>query len=201
MKLKKQEHDSKRSFTVIDILICAVFLAAVVYIGIRVLQNDSEGEKFNTSYSVTMILSEERKDAFKVGDVVLSSDGRITVGKITNVSLSPAYHTGVNIDVSHENEEFSQEISDEISEDASLSVPFSLQTNGFVKTEIEGYISVTVTVSADLERKDGKYLLNNSVIKIGDKVEITTREYSAVGICNSISELKNKAQETTESAE
>lgn len=212
MKNKKSVNRVNKKFTAIDLLICLLFLAAVVYMGIRIFQSEKLKDESNVSFDVSFIFSEENKEVFKIGDVVLTSDGKYEVGKITNVSYSDV--TEKNFDLSVKEDIISEDIISEdiisediVSEDMN-EVSKEISENEFsdeymdteiskalvTETVIKGYVKVTLTVVGTLEYNNGKYFLNGSSFKIGDEIEITTKDYSSFGKCILISSLNDNAQ-------
>ena len=69
-----------------------------------------------------------------------------------------------------------------------------LELKKITETVIKGYVNVTLTVVGTLEYDNGKYFLNGSSFKIGDEIEITTKDYSSLGKCILISSLNDNAK-------
>jgi len=205
----KSRKSVNKKFTAIDLLICLLFLTAVVYMGIRVFQNEKSKDEPNVSFDVSFIFSEVNKEAFKIGDIVLTSDGRNEVGKITNISYSDVIEK--NFDLSVKEDIISEDIisedivSDDIVSDDMNEVTKEISENEFsndhdddeiskslvTESVIKGYVKVTLTVVGTLEYDNGKYYLNGSSFKIGDEIEITTKDYSSFGKCILISSIND----------
>ncbi len=197
MKNRKSVNNVNKKFTAIDLLICLLFLSAVVYMGIRIFQNEKLKDESNVSFDVSFVFSEDNKEAFKIGDIVLTADGKDEVGKITNVSYSDV--TEKNFDLSVKEEIISEDIfedSSEIIENDFSNEQKETETSKALVTEtvIKGYVNVTLTVVGTLEYDNGKYYLNGSSFKIDDEIEITTKNYSSFGKCISISSLKENTK-------
>ena len=197
MKNRKSVNEVNKKFTAIDLLICLLFLAAVVYMGIRIFQNEKLKDESNVSFDVAFVFSEANKEAFKSGDIVLTADGKYEVGKITNVSYSDV--TEKNFDLSVKEDIISEDIfedSNEIIENDFSNEQKETESSKALVTEtvIKGYVNVTLTVVGTLEYDNGKYYLNGSSFKIDDEIEITTKNYSSLGKCISISSLKDNSK-------
>ena len=154
---------SKKKLNIVDILIfllIAVFVAAVtMYIAAEITD-----ESVSVDYAVTMTVRTAFADKITEGDAVLSADGKREIGKVSTVSVEIAYITTVDTrtDVSSDNGGY-REI--------------------FYKHKREGYVTVTVTVSAESTYKNGSYYVNGEKIKIGEKVTLVTPNFTADGEC------------------
>lgn len=217
MKKKKLNELGKKRFTAIDLLICIVFISAIAYVGIRFFGFDSSNAEHEIEYKSVIILKEEQKDVFKIGDAVLSSNGGTVIGEIKEISVSPATKKTFDLSVYFENiEPFSSFIeesfeisssSDNIEASLDNETSTSLSEEDFSSNEdnsvsieedknivneviIDGYVEVTVTVSAKLIYESYAYYLNGEPLKVDKDTEIVTRNYSALGKCVSIVEKK-----------
>ena len=154
---------TKRKLNFIDILIfllAAVFVTAIATYIIAEITD----EAVTVDYAVTMTVKAEFADKISTDDAVLSSDGKRVLGKVTSVTVDTAYITTVDTrtDVTSDNSGY-REI--------------------FYKHKREGYVTVTVTASAESTYKDGSYYVNGEKIKIGEKVTFTTPNFTASGEC------------------
>ena len=87
--------------------------------------------------------------------------------------------------VSEESVEESIDINDDYSENESSD---DMSKNIIVESKVDGYIEVTVTVSAKILYDSDVYYLDSVPLKIGSEAELTTKYFSATGKCVSISE-------------
>lgn len=100
--MKKSINESgrnRRKFTILDLFICLIVIAGAAYIGIRFFVLDRAEENSGVKYEVTFMISEEYKDAFHVGDDVLTPNGEKIIGKITAVEFEDATETRYNYTV------------------------------------------------------------------------------------------------------
>jgi hypothetical protein len=162
--MKKRKKDIERSgikrFTIIDLLICAIIIAATVYIGMRFFNLGDFDKEKKIEYSAIFIVPENQRERFNLGDVVLSSDGTTPIGTITNISVSPA--TKKSFDLT------------------------TLTGNIVDEVIIEGYSELKITVSAELLYESDSYYLNGEPLKIDSEIELTTKDFSVYGKCISI---------------
>lgn len=209
-KRNKGENNETRKFTLIDLVVCLVIVFALVYVGIRFFNAEKFSDDFDVEYEAVFIIEEEQ-NLFKIGDEVLTSNGENVIGKIIDISVSKAYYR--NIDMSfgyvHENEiskdtseiSTNSNISDEITS-VDASTPSLKNSNSstndkisYVETPIEGYVEVRVKVSAKLLYESETYYLNGKSLKVGDEIELTTKNYSAYGSCTSINDKPEAVKE------
>ncbi len=171
MKNKKRDLDRIRikRFTAIDILLCVIVVVSSVYIGVRFFNLDNEDKDYDVEFKAVFVLPESRETAFVVGDVVLTDDGISSIGEITDISVSPARKKSFNLTVDNES-------------DSTVSKEIVYETN------IDGYIEVIITISAELLYESDMYYFNGAPLKIGSEIELTTKNSSAYGECISIIE-------------
>ncbi len=212
------ENSHKKHFTVIDLLICIIAISAVVYVGFRFFGTDDSEKTPKVLYSVSFLIPDEKQDVFKEGDVVLTSDGENVIGEISKISFAPATKkvfdlTGgiyednnssvdssadvpvfdtsdVSVDTTYnpENSETNDSL-EEISQEESKEIDVE---NVVHDTVVEGFQIMTVTVEGELELVNGNYTINGIYLKIGEAVEITTKDYAMIGKCVSIITNENE---------
>jgi hypothetical protein len=76
-----------------------------------------------------------------------------------------------------------------------------LPTEKFVEKKeipIPGYVFVTITISAKLDKDSNQYSLNNQPLTIGSEIEVTTKNNSSIGKCINISDFTSEQQESAE---
>lgn len=199
-----------KRFTIIDFLICLIIISAVAYVGVRFFNSEISNEMTKVEYQLEIVLPQDKAEVYKIGDFVLSSDGEAVIGEIVNVSSSPATMKNFDITVKTESEfnsddslsEFSEDLSVEnenfessiLSEDISVANSESAisieseEESIFTEINVDGYVKVVVTVSAQIKFSSDSFYVNGEQLKIGLNTELTTKSFSSVGKCISISE-------------
>ncbi len=168
-KINERMSQKGRRFTILDFLICVMAVGIAVYIGFNFFTSENRTADNNIIYTFKYQATADNIEKFQKGDDVLSADGEKIIGKITNVEI------------------------EEISKDQSYSeIETSLDSDLSMKSESdEKDFFVIVTVSAQLDYDSGNYYLNGVPVKLGNDIELTTKNYSAIGKCESISKAES----------
>ncbi len=210
-KRNKGENNETRRFTIIDLVVCFVIIFALVYVGIRFFNAEKFRDDFDVEYEAVFII-EEGKNLFKVGDEVLTSNGENVIGEIVDISISKAYYKNIDMSFGYVKENEISNDTSEISSDSFISndsSPEDVSTTSnaenhndslnekisYVETLMEGYVEVRVKVSAKLLFESDTYYLNGKSLKVGDEIELTTKNYSAYGSCMSINDKPEEKKE------
>lgn len=222
-KKNKADNTNKKTFTIIDVFVCLILILTVVYIAVRFFKAEDSENFRDIEYKITFIMTEDKYEVFKKGDIVLTSNGEKSIGEILEVDFAPL--TELHFDLTantmsneeihssdtqssiedESNDEMERQSSDTSSDNyvSEESMEESLDINDdysenessdetskelIVENEVDGYIEVTVTISAKILYDSDVYYLDNVPLKIGDEAELTTKHFSAIGKCVSISE-------------
>lgn len=199
-----------KRFTIIDFLICLIVVSAIAYVGVRFFNSEMNNETTKVEYQLEIILPQDKAEVYKTGDFVLSSDGEAIIGEIVDVISSPATLKNFDLTTKKESEFSSVDSSAEISEDLIIEneslessimpedvsvssseseISFESEDESFVtEINIDGYVKVVVTVSAQIKFSSDSFYVNGEQLKIGLNTELTTKSFSSIGKCISISE-------------
>ncbi len=145
----------KISFNIIDVILIAVFLAAILTLvyffkeKVMVVSNGEKTEEIVYKLEISP-MNEQFKGLVEIGDTVYHTETLKSIGQITDVSYSECYYNGV---------------------DKSTGKP--------IKTAYPGMITMTLTVKVSAEINETGYFINGKQICYGDTVPFRVPSFTA----------------------
>ena len=153
--------NKKHRFNVFDFLLIVLVIAVITVTTVNFIRSNPAiitGGNQNAVFTVsTDALPEMLKDQIKVGQQIYDTESSQLLGKITAVESDVYKLTGINE-----------------------------ATGETVSTDVEGKITVTITVEAPVWFEHGLYNVDGYRLSVGKTMSIRTNSVSVSGICTSL---------------
>ena len=149
----------KQRFNIIDLLVLILILAIIsggVYYFASPDFNNSKSVDIQYTILIKSIKSIHR-GKIAVGDTVVDTKQLCEIGKVTSVSVTAATTTTVD-----------------------------RETGEVLLSDVPGYISVKVTVSAKAELKCDVYYINGMPLRVGEAIDFRVPNFCNSGFCESL---------------
>lgn len=151
----------KHRFNVFDFILILLVIVVITLTTVKFIRSNpaiiSGGDKTAVCVITTAPLPEALKDQIKVDDLVYDTESSQLIGRVTEIKSDVYKLTGVNE-----------------------------STGDTATTDVEGKITLTITVSTSVWFEDGIYNIDGYRISIGKEMALRTNNVAFSGDCTAL---------------